>query len=243
MRVAKRAVAADVQGMAKVKLNNDQSLVVPRKLATALSAARVEHADRAAQISDGDRQPALILIRDDELVLVSAKAAQRWPIAELARVGGTSILTEADSELPISGWWYAVQAQQFRAALRERIGQPPDEPHVPIAPVAAAAVDAGRLTRKVAILLGIVLLAIVASVVAWFGNVSRERVITPSVLAIFALALPLTTSSVRLVKTDSRWSGIGVAGAMVGGAALLLLAYAIFRVLSFDGCDGNCIGG
>jgi hypothetical protein len=210
--------------MPTFQLTNAQKLVVSRKLLGALRAARVEHASSAAQVSGGDREPAVTLICDDELVLVTANGATRWPLGEIARVDRESILTEAGGALPISGWWYAAQAREFRAEVRSRIGQPED---ADVAPATQAIpsrppVDAVRLARVVGVLSGIVILAAVVSLVSFYGHVYRGWVIGSCLVLVSLIALPLLIYSVGLARTNSKWGDLGVAGVVFGLLASLV---------------------
>jgi hypothetical protein len=232
--------------MPTVTLNSEQKVVVPRGVKQALAAAGINGAADVAQVSDGDRQPALLLVCDEEIVLVSKSGAQRWPLAQIETVGRSQILVQDGEEIPVSGWWYAGQGRAFRAKLRARIGQAPDETDVPpVAPplVVQGPVDAGGLAGVVGVLGGIGTLALVASLFSWTAHVERESIIGTSLFVSALIGLPLLICSIKLASRDSKWRGLGVAGVVLGIAGTLVLAGAILLLIAISNCDGNCIGG
>ena len=216
--------------MPKLQLNNEQTLWVPRRLGGALWVAGIERASAAARVLGSDRKPAVLLICEEELVLVgNPSGAQRWPVAQIAEVRPDSILMQNGEWAPVFGWPYEDQARQFRALLRQRIGQAPDQADAP----PAAPLDADRLARIVGVLAALVILSLVVSLVSFFGHLHRGWFISSCLVLVSLIALPLLVCSAQLARTRSRWQDFGVAGVVVGILAALVPVLGVILAASY----------
>jgi hypothetical protein len=111
-------------GMAEPLHVSNGVLPVSRALRRALDADSITYAEGAADVFGMNREPALVLIVDSDVVLVAPSGTRRWETSELDRVEGEDILTRWGIPLPISGWNDPDESEAFRAAVRALLGQP-----------------------------------------------------------------------------------------------------------------------
>jgi hypothetical protein len=237
------ACVADGGDMTKLEVA-DQRLNVPKALKEAYNAVDIPYATGVAQVSGDDREPALVLFVGDDLVLVSPRGEQRWPIGEIERVDGVQIFTRAGVAVGISGWWYPGQAQRFRTALRDRIGQPiPLEGTDSLPPPPSAPPPRSRdgLAKVVGFMSAVVVGAAIVAVLGLEGLGDKAgTVLIPAAVAAL-LSLPLLICGIKLAASGTpRQAGLGIAGALLGIAGGLVLAYGIVIAVALSNCSGEC---
>jgi hypothetical protein len=228
------ASAADGDPVPGVRLNNKLKLHVSPPLKRSLDNAGIRQAATVAQVSDLRGDPALALIVEGDLVLVSGRGALRWKPHELERLEQGKIIAGTGAPVPIGAWWFAAERDAFLRTVGTLLAQPDVEESLPVSATSGPpALGIGRLVTIIALLLGVI------AVLGAAALIGRGDWIWIFVLVTILSAAPLSVASIKLYGRPSQWQWLGIVGIALGSVATLAFVLFVLALVAFSAACGG----
>jgi hypothetical protein len=103
--------------MSILRFGDGRDIEIPELLGRQLEAAAVDSVSAAAQIVDDELSPALLLIADGELLLVTRNGTQRWKPSEIRRIEATDIVPVTGDLVTFAAWSVTSERADFLRAV------------------------------------------------------------------------------------------------------------------------------